>query len=241
MFDIAYCQMLGARDNQQDYFAAYSLENGELCLLADGMGGVVGGEIASTTAVKEAYETLKVCEYDIEECFKKALFNANDQIKSLIESDSQLDGMGTTLIIAFITEDRITWLSVGDSPIYRIRDGKIKRLNENHSIGGELDRQAIEGQISYEEAKRNPKRHFLTSAVIGDDINEYEINSMEIDKSDIILIASDGVETLSEEEILKICSSDKAASSIIEDIESEIDNYNKPTQDNMTVIMVKGR
>ena len=235
-----YAQIIGDREVQEDYFASFLLDAGELVLLADGMGGEEGGEVASSSVVKEAIRVLKSCENEAPLCFEQALFDAQTFLKELIDKEPNLSEMGTTLILAFIKEDTITWLSIGDSPLYRIRNNIIIRLNANHSIGGVLDQQYKNGTISKEEAKQHPQRHYLTSLVSRYDIEKYELRTLVSQREDIYIIASDGIETLSEREILELCNKRVSPQQKADDMIKQIILTNKSNQDNTTIVLVEG-
>ena len=79
--------------------------------------------------------------------------------------------MGCTLIGAAFGPEGLDWISVGDSPLYLVRKGKIVRLNEDHSLAPEIDRMAEMGRMSEEQAKAHPRRHVLRSALIGAEID----------------------------------------------------------------------
>lgn len=240
MFNIANAQLLGGRESQQDYFATYSFEETELCVLADGMGGYKGGEVASAIVVKSILEVLKSCEGEMHNCLEEALFKSNEALKDTIIMQPELDGMGTTLVAVLFTRELLVWLNVGDSILYRIRDGEIQRLNADHSIGGELDAKAKEGLISTEEAENHPERHHLTSALAGHEIEHYEINSSSIEEGDTYIIASDGLHTLHEDEITQICTHYETVQHKADALIERVDGYQKNHQDNTTLIIVEG-
>jgi len=240
MFDIASSQILGKRDNQQDYFATYSFDEVELVILADGMGGHAGGEVASSLVTKEILSFLKGCEGNIDECLQKALQSSNELLKLTIGENPELEGMGTTLISAFFTDDMIIWVSVGDSLIYRIRDNEIERINADHSIGGELDEKVAQGLISLEEAKNHPQRHFLTSAVSGYEIDHIDLSSASTQANDIYVITTDGLHTLDEEEIKQICLYYKTSQEKADALTQRVEAYAKQHQDNTTLTVIQG-
>lgn len=236
---ISTTQLIGAREQQEDYFATYSLDHGELIVLADGMGGEAGGEIASHAVVKAALQTMQSCNDEPPICFKQALNQTQTALGLLIDQDNKLKEMGATLIIVYVQSDTIRWLSVGDSLIYRIRDGKIERINANHSIGGELDQQVKAGLISEEEAQNHPHRHFLTSVVSRYPIAHYEIKTLSMEPDDLYIVASDGIQTLSETEILQIGTAEGTLQEKSLRLQNAIESYQQIRQDNTTIILLQ--
>ena len=132
-------QLLGAREVQEDDFGfidGATLDPGgqhPVVVVADGMGGHASGEIASRLAVRafvEAYGT----EGRPSDRLRTGLDHANRAIDDAIRENLSLGGMGTTLVAAAVTTDGLEWVSVGDSPLLIYRDGRLKRLNEDHSM-----------------------------------------------------------------------------------------------------------
>ena len=132
-------QLLGKREIQEDelgFIDGPTLDPGgqhPVVIVADGMGGHASGELASRLAVRafvEAYGT----EGPPADRLRAALDRANQAIDDAIRDNLSLDGMGTTLVAAAVTADGLEWISVGDSPLYLCRGGRLKRLNEDHSM-----------------------------------------------------------------------------------------------------------
>ena len=136
-------QLLGAREIQEDDFGfidGATLEPGgqhPVVVVADGMGGHASGEMASRLAVRafvEAYGT----EGRPSDRLRAGLDHANRAIDDAVRKNLSLDGMGTTLVAAAVTTDGLEWVSVGDSPLYLYRDGRLKRLfdlTEDAAVG----------------------------------------------------------------------------------------------------------
>ena len=84
----------------------------------------------------------------------------------------------------------VEWVSVGDSPLMLFRRGEIALLNEDHSLAPELDRLAEIGSITEDEAKRDPRRHMLRSAITGDEIELVDVsrNPLRIETGDFIIL-----------------------------------------------------
>ena len=154
-------QILGARDNQQDTFSILVGEDAFLLVLADGMGGYTGGELASRAAVEGFSKAFEREYLSPGERMKAAVAAANEQVLAVRKRGGKDDEMGTTLVAAWIGREGVCWVSVGDSPLLLIRNEKMFLLNELHQYSEELDRMADEGVISRDEALNHPARHFL--------------------------------------------------------------------------------
>ena len=89
-------------------------------------------------------------------------------------------------------------MSVGDSPLLLFRRGEIALLNEDHSLAPELDRLAKIGRITAEQAKTDPRRHMLRSAVTGEELDLVDVSRkpLVLEAGDYVILASDGVQTL---------------------------------------------
>ena len=236
---IANGQIQGRRDYQQDYFSIKYLENGAiLFILADGMGGYKGGEIASKLAVDTFEKDFKVSN-DISKSLNQSLQKANESIYQYKEQNKDVKSMGTTLIVLYLIKDEFQWISVGDSPLFLIRDNKIARINANHSVAGLLELQVKQGEVTQKEVENNPNRHMLTSALDGNDLTTVETSRvMKLNENDKIILASDGVETISKEEILGIAISTDNSKAVCLKIIEAIESRAKENQDNATLIYI---
>lgn len=239
-------QNQGKREYQQDVM---SIKNfgpiGVLAILADGMGGYEGGEIASKL-VSENFREFTIEDENIGESLKKYLLKGNEAIKSYKQEHSEVKSMGTTAIAFFMTEKSCQWVSVGDSPLYVIRNrSKISRINENHSVAGLLDLQVKNGEISREEALSSGQRHMLTSAISGENISQMNLSvSWTTRSDDIFILASDGIETISEDRIREIVlghvpvATQENMQNACEALVQEVMHIGTKNQDNVTVIML---
>ena len=151
-------QILGARSNQQDSFSILAGEDALVLVLADGMGGYTGGELASRAAVEGCSRAFERKSGLPGERMKAAVTAANEQVWSARKKRGEDDEMGTTLVAAWIGADGLRWVSVGDSLLLLIREEKMFLLNELHQYSAELERMADEGIISREEALSHPAR-----------------------------------------------------------------------------------
>jgi hypothetical protein len=114
--------------------------------------------------------------------------------------------MGGTVVATSLVDGGLQWVSVGDSLLYLLRDGMLKRLNDDHSMGPQIDLMAKNGMIDAETARTHPQRNCLTSALTGKDIPELDCppERLELEDGDIIVLASDGLQAVAEEDIASI-------------------------------------
>ena len=239
MFEVGNARIIGKRDNQEDYFASLPMESGLLSIVADGMGGYEGGEIASTISVKSflSFFEENFREDKIEELLVLSTNYANEHLESIKNEDDSLADMGNTLIATYATEKTLYWVNVGDSILYRYRNGQLTRINADHSVAGELQEEVNRGLISQEEADASPNRHALTSALTGYEIPLMEQSQIEIEDDDIFVLASDGVHTLSQRQIETIIANNIGSQRIADILVESIEKKNMLNQDNTSVLV----
>lgn len=227
------------RNKNQDYY--YISEDGFINILADGMGGYAGGEVASRLATISAKNYIsehfdKNAKYENEqilEIIKNAMEYANTQVHEKAQEKQELEQMGTTLEICLVYKDKMYVGHVGDSSVYRIRQGIVRKLTKDDSYVQKL---VEDGTITKEEAKNHPKKNMLVKA-LGCEIDlEVNVFYKKFLVDDVILICSDGLTNmLSEEQIYNIISKDinQATENLINEA-----NLNGGL-DNITVILIK--
>ena len=183
------------KTNEDSFFA-----DGEmgLFMVADGMGGHAGGEIASRIAVATISEALKATrpDGDAAALIRNAIAEANLAIYAEAEAHPELHGMGTTLVLAFSRGDAIHLAHLGDSRAYLIRDGSIKQLTEDHSLVAEMVKT---GQLTAEEAPRFHLRNVVTRSLGNQQSIEPELAVVEWRSGDLLLLCSDGLTNMVDE------------------------------------------
>ena len=158
--------------------------------VADGMGGYVGGEIASKTAVEAIAYYFKNFNYAAPVQLEKAIQYANSSIISKTLIDPSLKGMGTTVSMVTLARHMAFWGHVGDSRIYLYREGAFSQISVDHTIVQVL---LDKGKITEEEALNHPQRHVLTRAVGVDSNLIVDTGAFEVQPTDRLLICSDGL------------------------------------------------
>jgi protein phosphatase len=241
-FDFDQKEFIGERELQEDYSSINFLKQQTelLFVLADGMGGHAGGEVASKTAVDAFVKTFVDSPSEsIQAKLGAALQQANHEITNLINNNSSLDGMGCTLVGMHLGVHGINWISVGDSPLFLIRKNQLIRLNEDHSMAPLIEKSLREGKITLDEARNHPHQHVLRSAVTGGDLEliDAPANTFVLYAGDVVVLASDGILTLSDDEILNTIkgASQRQADSLTSALLSAVRAKRKPRQDNTTV------
>lgn len=186
------------RPSNEDSFLADQDQG--LFVVADGMGGHAAGEVASRLAVETVERTLRqegATDEDARESIRRAVRKANEAIVEQTQLRPDLQGMGTTLVMALV-ENATAWIGhVGDSRAYRIRGDSIELLTRDHSWVSEQMRL---GHLSAEEASRHPWRHVITRALGSRDDVEAEVWAEPLHSGDLILLCSDGLNSMADEE-----------------------------------------
>lgn len=230
-----------AREMNQDYYYISAPEDEiQVFILADGMGGYKGGEVASYLATKTALsyiqsnfeKTLKEKE-EILKLVKSSMEYANMVVYEKSKEDKELEGMGTTLEVCLIYNNRAYIGHVGDSGIYRIRKEFIRKLTHDHSY---VEKLVKDGTITRAEALHHPKKNMLTKALGCTAFVEPDVTVKGLVKDDILLMCSDGLTNMVEEaEIYKILKEDyKTAVNKLIDLANENGGY-----DNITAVVIK--
>jgi len=225
----------GARNEQQDAFRVKWLEQdgGWLLVLADGMGGHACGALASRIAA-DAFLSGFLHERSVgsslTDCFDNSLRAANEAIATaLTEHRGAAEGMGTTLVAAYLSPRSVSWISVGDSPIWLYRAGQIVRLNEDHSLR----------QLGVGAHQSN----MLQSAVVGSQIPMIDRHAepLNLQKDDVVLLSSDGILTLDESQIAATIRSAKTGEPELLAwlLLHAVEDKAKSHQDNCTLIVCK--
>jgi serine/threonine protein phosphatase PrpC len=185
---------LQRQGNEDNYFV-----RAPLFVVADGMGGAQSGEVASEMAV-EAFGGGIPDGDSPAEGLVRIIETANRRIHERSRSETQRAGMGTTVTAAYVGESSVTVAHVGDSRCYRVRDGELERLTDDHSLVGDLVRL---GKLTEEQAETHPQRSVITRALgpepnVMVDVEEYGARA-----GDLFLVCSDGLTSMVREDKLK--------------------------------------
>lgn len=196
-----------AREMNQDYYYISQPEDElQMYILADGMGGYNGGEIASKLAIEASKSYLENNFHKIEhskeailKLIKDVIEYANTVVFEKSKTSEELQGMGTTLDICFIYNNKVYMGHVGDSRVYRIRGELIRKLTKDHSYVQQL---VEDGKITRQEAMHHPKKNMLLKALGCTEYVEPDIRARNLEKQDILLMCSDGLTNMVEESLI---------------------------------------
>lgn len=247
--DAASGLFLGRREVQQDVLACDFPLGSELGLavLADGMGGQPAGEVAAQIVVTEVFADLKLrgamLGQDLPANLRRSAQGANRCLSAHSGSHPATLGMGTTLLAAVIDRMRLSFLSVGDSLLFLYRAGTLRQLNKRHSVAERLDAMAEANRLTVEAARAHPERHLLTSCLNGAAIAEIDCpeRPIPLQPGDLVLMASDGIETLGRAELALHLgeSGGKSAAQIILTLLAAVKRAGRPDQDNLSLILIR--
>lgn len=251
-FDSAAVLSLGRRDHQEDALAIdFPIgANFGFAVLADGMGGHAAGDVASKIVVTEVFSELMfqssdvtAMTGDIGEVLRNAAYAANECVRAHTETNPETLGMGSTLLAPVIDNNRLYWISVGDSPLLLFRGGKLTQLNEDHSMAPQIDLMVAAGALTEDAAANHPDRNALTSVLFGDEIESIDCRDEPflLEDGDVLIAASDGLQFLHNDEILAILKRNLArpAATIARELLAALDALDDPAQDNISFSVIK--
>ncbi len=208
-----------------------------LFLVADGMGGHAGGDVASAIALKRIVEADKLypSAADAEFALQTALLAANTMLAETVFDHAELTGMGTTVSAIARVDDKIALAHIGDSRIYLFRDGKLDQISADHTF---VQRLVDSGRITQEEAAVHPRRSVLMR-VLGDVDSSPEIDTaiLETKPGDRWLLCSDGLSSyVSDDKIAAALTTFTGAKDACNRLVREALDQGAP--DNVTVVLV---
>ena len=245
-FDIASDQIDGARDYQEDAYMVNQLgesDSGDLCaliIMADGMGGHAAGNVASNMVVATFNKTFQghFPTTDVSNVLTDALNRSNELIRASVKETPALRGMGCTMVSAYLDDDKLYWVSVGDSHLYLVRDRELIKQNADHSYGAYLDMMKEQGMEIEEQAGMS--RNMLMSAMTGEEISSIDVTEkpIKVRPGDRVIIASDGLDTLGPGAIIQYSSWSATAKECVYALLKAVEDANKINQDNTTLIVV---
>jgi serine/threonine protein phosphatase PrpC len=205
-----------------------------LFAVADGMGGAQAGEVASRTAA-QVFAGRDAPDGTPEQRLTSMTREANRRIHDLSQSDATRRGMGTTLTAAMVSPEGLSLAHVGDSRAYRLREGVLEQLTDDHSLVAELERS---GQLSREAAEHHPQRSIITRALGPEADVEVDSHTHKALAGDVYLLCSDGLTGMvSDEEMAAIL---RGAGTLSEATETLIRAANQSGgKDNITVVLFR--
>lgn len=227
------------RENNEDAIGVFKNKSQEaLAVIADGMGGHLGGDVASNLALKQVgldfamTESLKA--QDFISWVDDELFKVNDTIIKKAQSRISLHGMGTTFVGAFLSEDhKIVFVNLGDTRGYLFKDGVLKQITIDQTLVNEL---LHKGELSQKEAETFPNKNIITSSLGVDQRVDAIYKVIDLNGSESILLSSDGLTNMvSDDLIADLLSSGKSPQTIVDDLVQEA--IKNGGVDNISVIL----
>lgn len=241
MVEATYFTSVGkVRKTNQDFVKTFKNRNGIVMgVVCDGIGGHQGGDVASNMAVNHLGHNFMMtdfCEAQVAQSWLSVQLKAeNDNILRTATKFADLNGMGTTIVLAIIFADQALIAHLGDSRAYLYRDRQLTQLTEDHSLVNELLKM---GQITEQEAKNHPQKNIITQTLGVSSTVDPEFFILEVHTSDIFLLCTDGLtNSLTDEQIQTILVPD--GHSLKEKCKKLIDEANRlGGGDNITVCLL---
>ncbi len=230
------------RQANEDGYDFGSFDDGtSWAVVCDGMGGVRGGQIASSLVTEMVSDKIRKCYnklmpvYSFENIFLSTITTANVIVNDRSFTDTEFQGMGTTIVAAIVKDTQACIAHVGDSRVYKLNSEGITQLTKDHSLAQEM---LDSGQITKEEFENYPKKNIITRALGIDEKVEIDFDFTDVTEGDLLLLCTDGLSgLLSDEEIYDIYRNT--------DFELLCDEYIKAANekggyDNITAVVMKG-
>lgn len=185
------------RSSNQDSYAAGEFRNGVAwAVVCDGMGGNVGGNVASSTAVRSISERIttayreNMSSSSIRNLLVTAITNANFEIYDMAAANPDLTGMGTTVVAIIMDEENIYVAHAGDSRAYLLDHSTLRQITRDHSV---VQKMVESGEITAEEAMRHPNKNLITRALGVDENLRVDFNEEPRGEQAMLLVCTDGL------------------------------------------------
>lgn len=209
--------------NEDTYRVAEAADGRQLAVVCDGVGGETAGQTASETAADAFVDGWLKLPRIVDGRMEQALSIANASVGDRIDADIRLYGMATTLLAVELDHDGAEWISVGDSPLWHWSWNRrlIRQLNQRHNAPG--------------------NRHALTSAVTGQRIAQQDRGTIVPAVGDLLIAASDGLDTLEQNELLGTIDAarEQRSESLAARLVRAVLEKGATHQDNVTVVVVE--
>lgn len=196
MIKTAFASSIGrVRESNQDFVQIFQNRVGvTLAIVCDGMGGHQGGDVASTMAVSHLGHNFANTDLHDKNLARKwldvQLRSENETILKAADRFPDLNGMGTTIVLAMFFDQEVLLAHLGDSRAYSYSEGNFRQITEDHSLVNELVKM---GQITKEQAKTHPQKNIITQALGVSSTIDPEYNELEMKTDDVFLLCTDGL------------------------------------------------
>lgn len=240
-FDVGFATDQGTRDNQEDSLGFKQLADGSLlAILSDGMGGHAAGEIASELAIKAFADSYQQKQTDVLAALQQALEQTQQVLSDYAQQHANCYTMGATLIAVILQPQRLYWVSVGDSLLYRCNSaGDLIQLNESHTLQERFRRLYESGSVSEAAYQQVDNPQALTSAMGLNKLNEVDLSQCAWHEQDVLLLSSDGLLTLTTTQISNIVNGKDRSQVIADNLVTNVVKQQTANQDNVSLIVIK--
>lgn len=225
------------RKQNEDYVFTSEIPVGPLSnlfIVADGMGGHNAGDYASKHAIERIVEEVESSKDSPVETLERAIQSANRYIRTKSRENEDMNGMGTTVVAATITDDVMYVANVGDSRLYIINSG-IRQITVDHSLVEEMVRM---GGINREQAREHQDKNIITRAIGAEDELKIDFFQVRLEKGDFILLCSDGLTNMIEDEEIRMLL--LGQKDIVSKAETLVAAANRNGgKDNITVVLIE--
>jgi len=225
------------RKQNEDYVFTSEIPVGPLSnlfIVADGMGGHNAGDYASKHAIERIVEEVESSKDSPVETLERAIQSANRYIRTKSRENEDMNGMGTTVVAATITDDVMYVANVGDSRLYIINSG-IRQITVDHSLVEEMVRM---GGINREQAREHHDKNIITRAIGAEDELKIDFFQVRLEKGDFILLCSDGLTNMIEDEEIRMLL--LGQKDIVSKAETLVAAANRNGgKDNITVVLIE--
>lgn len=232
---------IGNRETQQDS-CRISFHHGVLLTtVCDGMGGFQGGELASSTAVNHLHTRFESTEASDAEFYLNILDELDAQVFFLKDDTNRRLKAGTTIVSVIIDGNKMSWLSVGDSRIYIVRDNEMIQATRDHNYREMLNELLSKGSITKKQYEAESKKYTALTSYVGmGGIKLFDIStkSFGLKDGDLILLTSDGLYNAVQVEKITEVSGEKI-SEIIDFLSKALELESEKSKDNITFIVIK--
>lgn len=211
---IAYRTAIGKRrkDNEDSVGIFTNQQGVKLAIIADGIGGNQGGDVASEMAVTHIGHSFTATNAktidETKNWLQKQISSENQDIRNRSEQYLDLKGMGTTVVLAVIFNQTVLIGNIGDSRGYLLRDHIFSQVTEDHSLVNELVKR---GELSKQAARVHPKKNVITRSLGIEKAVQIDTHYLELTDNDMLLLCSDGLtDMLNDDQIQKVLENDSA-------------------------------
>jgi PPM family protein phosphatase len=249
IWQVAGNQTLGKRRRQEDRFVIRPRPDGVLAVVADGMGGHLGGAVASQIVVEAFLAAIDdpsphedaAGVAPVAQRLGAGIEAATGAVIGRIAGEPRLRDMGSTLVAVIVEGHRLHWVSVGDSLLWLLDRGVWRRLNADHSMRPLLEAMVKDGRLRADEAARHPSRNALRSVITRDPPPMIDTGTLELRNPEQtqIVLASDGIESIAESAMVDLLAGATSAEAAVAHLLRAVDRAAAPAQDNTTVIVIR--